>query len=59
MTNHRLAVRNENQVEEIEAEQFIIAAGSEPASLPFAPFDGKWIIHSGQAMSLPAIPSSL
>lgn len=59
LTNHRLSVRNENHVEEIEAEQFIIAAGSEPASLPFAPFDGKWIIHSKQAMSLPAIPSTL
>ncbi|MFC0560902.1 dihydrolipoyl dehydrogenase [Halalkalibacter alkalisediminis] len=43
----------------IEADQFIIATGSEPIALPFAPFDGNWIINSTQAMSLPSIPSSL
>ena len=43
----------------VDGEQFIIAAGSEPTELPFAPFDGKWIIHSGHAMSLPTIPTSL
>jgi dihydrolipoamide dehydrogenase len=59
LTDHRLSVENEGGQEVIEADQFIIATGSEPVSLPFAPFDGEWIIHSGQAMSLPSIPSSL
>jgi dihydrolipoamide dehydrogenase len=59
LTDHRLSVENEGGQEVIEADQFIIATGSEPVSLPFAPFDGEWIIHSGQAMSLPTIPSSL
>ncbi|WP_264737728.1 dihydrolipoyl dehydrogenase [Cytobacillus firmus] len=51
-------VSNGNQ-QEIKADKIIIAAGSEPAPLPFAPFDGQWVIHSGQAMSLQSIPSSL
>jgi dihydrolipoamide dehydrogenase len=59
LTDHRLCVESEGSQEVVEADQFIIASGSEPISLPFAPFDGEWIIHSGQAMSLPSIPSSL
>lgn len=43
----------------IQADKFIIAAGSEPVSLPLAPFDNKRIIHSGQAMSLPSIPPTM
>ncbi|WP_129725882.1 dihydrolipoyl dehydrogenase [Ectobacillus funiculus] len=54
-----LSVITEDTERAIEADRFIIAAGSEPIPLPFAPFDGEWILHSGQAMSLPAIPSSL
>ncbi len=59
LTSHRLSVKTDHSQEELEANEIIIASGSEPISLPCAPFDGKWIIHSGQAMSLPSIPSSL
>ncbi|MED3691922.1 dihydrolipoyl dehydrogenase [Peribacillus butanolivorans] len=59
ITNHQLRIENDNKYEEIEASKIIISTGSEPIPLPFAPFDGKWIIHSGQAMSLPSIPTSL
>ncbi|WP_027416410.1 dihydrolipoyl dehydrogenase [Aneurinibacillus terranovensis] len=59
LTSHRLSVKTDNSLEEVEASQIIIASGSEPIPLSFSPFDGKWIIHSGQAMSLPSIPSSL
>ena len=59
LTANRLRVENESGQEIVEADRFIIASGSEPISLPFAPFDGEWVIHSGQAMSLPSIPSSL
>ncbi|MFE4896627.1 dihydrolipoyl dehydrogenase [Peribacillus butanolivorans] len=59
LTNHQLRIENDNKYEEIEASKIIISTGSEPIPLPFAPFDGKWIIHSGQAMSLPSIPTSL
>ncbi|MFE4523739.1 dihydrolipoyl dehydrogenase [Cytobacillus firmus] len=54
-----LQVESNGHQQEIEADKIIIAAGSEPAPLPFAPFDGEWVIHSGQAMSLQSIPSSL
>ncbi|MFB6804009.1 dihydrolipoyl dehydrogenase [Peribacillus butanolivorans] len=59
ITNHQLRIENDNKYEEIEASKIIISTGSEPIPLLFAPFDGKWIIHSGQAMSLPSIPTSL
>ncbi|AZV41195.1 dihydrolipoamide dehydrogenase [Peribacillus asahii] len=59
ITNQRLRIDNNEQQEEIEVSKVIVASGSEPISLPFAPFDGEWVIHSGQAMSLPSIPSSL
>lgn len=59
ITNQRLRIDNDGQQEEIEVGKVIVASGSEPIPLPFAPFDGEWVIHSGQAMSLPSIPSSL
>jgi len=59
ITNQRLRINNGEQQEEVEVSKVIVASGSEPISLPFAPFDGEWVIHSGQAMSLPSIPSSL
>jgi dihydrolipoamide dehydrogenase len=59
LTSHQLSVKTDHSREEVEANQIIIASGSEPIPLPFAPFDSKWIIHSTQAMSLPSIPSSL
>jgi dihydrolipoamide dehydrogenase len=59
LTSRLLQVENSGKQEEITADKVIIAAGSEPVELPFAPFDGDWIIHSGQAMSLQSIPSSL
>ncbi|MFJ8268066.1 dihydrolipoyl dehydrogenase [Peribacillus asahii] len=59
ITNQRLRIDNSEQQEEIEVSKVIVASGSEPISLPFAPFDGEWVIHSGESMSLPSIPSSL
>lgn len=59
LSDHTVTVDQGDKQEVVEAEQFIIASGSEPVNLPFAPFDGQWVIHSGQAMSLETIPSSL
>lgn len=56
---HHIQVVCLDKQEVLETDQVIIASGSEPVSLPFASFDGKWVIHSGQAMSLPSLPSSL
>lgn len=58
-TDHRLRVMQGNKEAIVVGEQFIIAAGSEPTELPFAPFDGKWILNSSHAMSLENIPASL
>ncbi|SFJ43527.1 dihydrolipoyl dehydrogenase [Thermoflavimicrobium dichotomicum] len=57
--DQRLQVETADGKEEISAERIIIATGSEPAALPFAPFDGQWIIHSKQALELSEIPTSL
>ncbi|WEG10762.1 dihydrolipoyl dehydrogenase [Pullulanibacillus sp. KACC 23026] len=58
-TSCSLRIENNGLKDEITADKIIIAAGSEPIQLPFAPFDGDWIVHSGQVMSLQSIPSSL
>lgn len=59
MTSQMLRVKTEGGQEEIRTDKVIIAAGSEPVELPFAPFDGSWVIDSSKAMSLPSIPASL
>lgn len=59
ITRQILRVETEGKQVEINADKIIIAAGSEPVQLPIAPFDGEWVIHSGQALSLPSIPASL
>jgi dihydrolipoamide dehydrogenase len=43
----------------IEAEFIILATGSEPASLPFLPFDEKKIVSSTGALSLAQVPQKL
>lgn len=59
LTDHRILINHDGNEEVIGADKVIISTGSEPVSLPFAPYDGKWVIHSKEAMSLPEIPSSL
>ncbi|MGE7886943.1 dihydrolipoyl dehydrogenase [Bacillus cereus] len=58
-TDHRVRVTHDDKEAVVDGEQFIIAAGSEPTELPFAPFDGKWILNSSHALSIKNIPSSL
>src|ERR1044071_4277887 len=43
----------------ITTEKVIIATGSKPTPLPFAPFDKKRIISSTEALELPEIPKHL
>ena len=40
-------------------DNIIIATGSEPTALPFAPFDGKRIISSTEALGLKKVPKHL
>ncbi|MDP1456359.1 dihydrolipoyl dehydrogenase [Bacillus wiedmannii] len=58
-TDHRVRVTHGDKVDVVDGAQFIIATGSEPTELPFAPFDGQWILNSSHAMSLENIPKSL
>lgn len=59
LSAHELLIESEGTSEIIQAKQIIIASGSEPAALPFAPFDREWIIDSKDVMTLPSIPDSL
>jgi dihydrolipoamide dehydrogenase len=46
-------------VTNLEAKNIIIATGSVPNSLPFLPIDGKVVITSTEALSLPKVPNHL
>ena len=43
----------------LTADNVIIATGAAPKALPFAPFDGKTIVSSYDAMNLPKRPKSM
>jgi len=43
----------------IEADKIVLATGSEPVELPFAPFDGKKILSSDHAIALKKPPAHL
>ncbi|MCL6571489.1 MAG: dihydrolipoyl dehydrogenase [Bacillus sp. (in: Bacteria)] len=58
LTSQSLRIEMEDRVEELTTDKVIIASGSGPVSLPFAPFT-EWVIESSQAMSLSSLPSSL
>lgn len=45
--------------QKITSEKIIIASGSEPIPLPFAPFDEKFILSSTGALALTSLPKSL
>ena len=45
--------------ETLTAQRVIIATGAAPKELPFAPFDGKTIVSSYDAMNLPKQPRSM
>ncbi|MDR1280938.1 MAG: dihydrolipoyl dehydrogenase [Opitutaceae bacterium] len=43
----------------LTAKTIVIATGSAPVELPFLPFDGKTILSSDDALSLPEVPKTL
>jgi len=49
----------EGDREVLEARFVVLGSGSVPVELPFAPFDGKTIIDSWDALELDAVPSRL
>jgi dihydrolipoamide dehydrogenase len=50
---------NDGKEKSITGEKIIIATGSKPTPLPFAPFDKKRIISSTEALELKEIPKNL
>jgi dihydrolipoamide dehydrogenase len=44
---------------ELEAGAILLATGSEPAGLPFLPFDGKQVVSSTEALSFAQVPQHL
>jgi dihydrolipoamide dehydrogenase len=50
---------NAQAPEEITWDKLIIAAGSSPAALPFAPFDGQVVLSSTDLLNLTKVPASL
>jgi dihydrolipoamide dehydrogenase len=56
---NKIEVKNGDETQEIEADNFIIATGSESMPLPFLPFDEKYILSSTGALSLPKIPKKM
>jgi dihydrolipoamide dehydrogenase len=43
----------------LEGGAILLATGSEPAPLPFLPFDGKQVVSSTEALSFPEVPAHL
>jgi dihydrolipoamide dehydrogenase len=52
-------VESDTDAIELQAGKIILATGSEAIEIPAFPFDGKTIISSTEALSLPAIPASM
>ena len=55
----KINVEANGKTRSLEAGKLILATGSKSIEIPSIPFDGKVVISSKEALSLPAIPNSL
>lgn len=55
----KVTVEANGQRTDLEAGKLILATGSESIQIPSIPFDGKIVISSTEALSLPEIPRSM
>lgn len=55
----QIQVRTASEELTLEADRVILATGSRPADFPFLRFDGKQVLSSTEALSLPEPPGSL
>ncbi|MCM2278506.1 MAG: dihydrolipoyl dehydrogenase [Oligoflexia bacterium] len=55
----KVEVQGEAGTRTLLAPRVLLATGSEPASLPFLPFDGKTVVSSTEALALPEVPKHL
>jgi len=58
LSNSQVKVRGEEE-KTLTTKRILIATGSKPVELPFAPFDHLQVLSSTDVLSLPSIPSSL
>jgi len=58
-SGYAIEARDGDKVEMLEAKHVIVATGSVPRALPFAPFDGELILDNAGALALPAVPKRL
>src|SRR3954468_2756326 len=56
---HRVRVNGKDGPKEVTADHVIIAVGAKATQLPGAPFDGKRVITSREAMTLPQQPKRM
>ncbi len=57
--NHVEVVKDDNSIEEFEADAIIVATGSLPSQIPIFPYDGKKVIISDEALNLREIPKNM
>jgi dihydrolipoamide dehydrogenase len=55
----RVEVTGEKGIETLETKRILIATGSKAAALPGIAYDGRRIVHSTDALALPAVPARL
>lgn len=56
---HTVEIENDGKKTQVTADNIVLATGSAPIELPFLKFDGKTVLSSTEALSLPAVPKSL
>jgi|TARA_R100000900_G_scaffold2692_2_gene4246 dihydrolipoamide dehydrogenase len=59
VSDHKLKVTHDGKTTEVEFENAIIAAGSQPVKLPFIPHDDPRVWDSTDALELPEVPKKL
>jgi dihydrolipoamide dehydrogenase len=55
----QVEIAGEGGAQTIETKRVLIATGSKPASLPGVAYDGRRIVHSTDALTLPEVPKRL
>jgi dihydrolipoamide dehydrogenase len=56
---HKVRINGKDGTKDVTADHVIIAVGARSTPLPFAPFDGKKVITSREAMTLPTQPKRM
>ncbi|MFQ5882355.1 MAG: dihydrolipoyl dehydrogenase [Candidatus Methylomirabilales bacterium] len=55
----QILITKDGKVTELQVERILLATGSRPREIPGVPVDGRCVITSTEALSLPQVPGSL